>query len=80
MTVALDPPVRVGGAVVATLSRVEIVRKGIGRFVFISAGKVPEAVLIAHGRRVDAFAPDGRRLTEGDVEALCPGALDRFAR
>jgi hypothetical protein len=73
--IRLDTPRRVGGFVVAAITRqsAQCVPGGcIGT-------KTPLAVLIATGQTVQAFDPEGRALTDQAVEKLLPGARDKIA-
>lgn len=79
MSVSLDPPRRVGGLMVAALSRTVLGPVRLGPGFAVAGSKEPLAILIAEAGAVRALAPDGRPLEAAEVEALCPGALARMA-
>ena len=73
--IRLDTPRRVGGFVVAAITRQSaqcVAGSCIGT-------KTPLAVLIATGQTVQAFDPEGRELTDQAVDELLPGARDQIA-
>ena len=73
--IRLDTPRRMGGYVVAAITRqsAQCVPGGC------IASKTPLAVLIATGQTVQAFDPEGRALSDQAVDRLLPGARDEIA-
>ena len=79
MSHVLDTPVICGGVAVAALSRIRISRTGaLGAAAFV-CDKVPVAILVRQGELVRAMTPEGDAMTRQAIDALCPGALARFA-
>lgn len=75
MDVTLEAPVFAGGAAFAALSRTDVLRHRAG----CVGSKKAVALLVRHDAELRAFTPRGREMTADEVEALCPGALARFA-
>ena len=79
MTVSLEIPFVLGDRVVAVLVRNTISQSQSARHVAVSGDRSPLAVLIRQRDQVSAFTPEGDALTAAEVEALCPGALEKLA-
>lgn len=78
MMVVLGHRVAVGGAVVAALVCNSISGHRAARHIWFTGYRRPVALLIRRGDDVIAFTPAGDLLDTEEVEALCPGALQRF--
>jgi hypothetical protein len=76
----LSPPLRIGPWTLAAIERTDILAETRGGGIGATGGKRPVALLIAGPDGIHGTDMAGRALDRQRMEALLPGALDRFAR
>lgn len=80
MTGRLDGKVTIGDFTVAAVVDVALAASHRGTAILASGHKRPLAILIYDGVTQDAVSPGGTRLSQQELDDLCPDAWQLFYR
>lgn len=80
MTGRLDGKVTIGGVTVAAVVDVALAANHRDTAVLVAGHKRPLAILMSNGVTREAVSPGGTRLSQQELDDLCPNAWQLFYR